>query len=576
MAESRTAFQDAVERARAAQSREGDPFTLCIVCGSTPLALRTRLVADLAERLPSRRIECTAKSVDELLAGHVAPVHGLAVVCEWPDLDPRLGVRRCGGWGGDAAADAVAAAELRLTMLAGKLEESSRTSRVALALPALALPPVFTTPRPAADPLALRLRSAVAAAAARCAASPRIAVLDAETIDVEAPLAARRDVAREIAYDMPFTPEHSSRLAAALAQLLVPALPLKGVITDLDDTLWRGLAGEVGPDGVTWDLDHGSQPHALYQQLLASLAVNGTLIAAASKNDPEVVSAVLRRNDLRLDPSAVFPVEVGWHPKSQMVERILAAWNVSADAVAFVDDSGFELAEIQSRHPSLVCLKFPAEPGAVLDLCRELRDRCGRAASSAEDRLRRAGLAAKARAEAERIASGTTMEDFLAGLRSRTTITFDCPTHAQRALELVNKTNQFNINGRRIDEIEWQRQLETPGTVLVTVGYEDRSGPLGVIGAMLASPRSEAVEVSAWVLSCRAFSRRVEHRMLRALFDRFRADAISVAYTPTPRNKPVREFLSAFAAVGDGGPVRVTQERFAAACPSLYDEVAYV
>lgn len=572
----RAAFQDAVERARAAQAREGDPFTLCFVCGSTPLALRTQLIAGLGERLPSRRIECAARSVDELLAGEAPSVHGLAVVCEWPDLDPRLGLRRCGGWGRDAAADAVAAAEVRLTMLADKLAEASRGSRVALALPTLALPPVFTTPRPAADPLALRLRAAVAAAAARCAASPRIAVLDAEALDLGSPLTARRDVAREIAYDLPFTPEHSSRLADALAKLLVPALPLKGVITDLDDTLWRGLAGEVGPDGVTWDIDHGSQPHALYQQLLAALAANGTLVAAASKNDPEVVAAVLRRTDLRLDANVVFPLEVGWHPKSQMVERILAAWNVSADAVAFVDDSAFELAEIQSRYPSLVCLKFPSDPAAVLELCRELRDRCGRAASGTEDRLRRAGLAAKARAEAERVASGTTMEDFLAGLRARTTITFGCSTHAGRALELVNKTNQFNINGRRIDEIEWLRRLEQPETVLVTVGYEDRSGPLGVIGAMLASPRDESVEVSAWVLSCRAFSRRVEHRMLRALFDRFHADTVSVAYTPTPRNKPVREFLSAFAAVGDGGPVRVTQERFAAACPSLYDEVAYV
>jgi FkbH-like protein len=351
-------------------------------------------------------------------------------------------------------------------------------------------------------------------------------------------------------------------------------LPLKGVITDLDDTLWRGLAGEVGPENVSWDLDHGSQPHALYQQLLASLAANGTLVAIASKNDPEVVAAALARSDLRLDPRAVFPIEVSWDAKSAAIDRILAAWNVSADAVAFVDDSAFELEQVRSRHPSLHCLRFPAEPAAVLELCRELRDSCGRMApASAEDRLRRDGLAAKARAEAERVASGTTMEDFLAGLRARTTVAFGRSAHERRAWELLNKTNQFNINGLRIDEISWQRQLEERGTVLITVGYEDRSGPLGVIGSMLATPRDGAVEVSAWVLSCRAFSRRVEHRMLRTLFDRFGAGTVSVAYVPTQRNSPVREFLSAFADVGESGPVRVTQERFEAGCPALYDEV---
>ena len=566
-------FQSSLERARAAQSRDGEVFNLCLVCGFTPMALRVQLVAAVADRLPSRRIECATSTIDELLEGRVPPAHGVAVACEWSDLDPRLGVRRAGGWGGDAAADAVATAEARLALLVDCVVAAAQRSRVALALPTLELPPVFATPAPAADPLALRLRAAVAAGAARCAAAPRVAVLERDALELESPLGARRDVARELAYDIPYTPEHSATLAEALARLTVPAMPLKGVITDLDDTLWRGLAGEVGADGVSWDLDHASQPHALYQQLLASLAANGTLVATASKNDPEVVAAVLERRDLRLDARALFPIEVGWHEKSAMIDRILAAWNVSADAVAFVDDSAFELEQVRSRHPSLVCLRFPQDPSDVLELCRELRDLCGRAAPSAEDRLRRDGLAAQARAEAERVASGTSMEDFLAGLRARTTIAFGQPEHTTRAWELVNKTNQFNINGQRIDEIAWQRQLEKPGTVLVTVDYEDRSGPLGVIGAMVAAPREEAVEVSAWVLSCRAFSRRVEYRMLRALFDRFRARTVSVIYTPTARNARVREFLGAFADVGENDTVRVPRERFDAACPHLYDEV---
>ncbi|HEX5046491.1 MAG TPA: HAD-IIIC family phosphatase [Gammaproteobacteria bacterium] len=566
-------FQRALELARAAQSRDGEPFSVRLVTGLVPLALRVQLVAALGERVTGRRIDCSAKTFDELLAGGTDEAHGLAVVCEWPDLDPRLGVRAAGGWGADAAADAVAAAEARLAILADRVLQAARTSRVALALPALDLPPIFATPSPAADPLALRLRAAVAATAARCAAAPRIAVLDSEALDRESPPAARRVVAREIAYNMPYAPQHSSRLAAALARLLVPPQPLKGVITDLDDTLWRGLAGEVGPENVSWELDRGSQPHALYQQLLASLAANGTLVAIASKNDPQVVAAALGRSDLRLDPRALFPIEVSWDAKSAAIDRILAAWNVSADAVAFVDDSAFELEQVRSRHPSLHCLRFPAEPEAVLDLCRELRDRCGRTASTPEDRLRRQGLAAKARAEAERVTSGTTMEDFLAGLRARTTVTIGRSAHAQRAWELLNKTNQFNINGLRMDEITWQRQLEELGTVLITVGYEDRSGPLGVIGSMLATPRDDAVEVSAWVLSCRAFSRRVEHRMLRTLFDRFGTGEVSIAYVPTVRNSPVREFLAAFADVGERGPVRITQERFEAGCPALYDEV---
>jgi hypothetical protein len=282
MSDPRAGYQDAIERARAAESRDGEAFALSFVCGFTPLVLRTQLVAAVADRVPGRRIECTTKTLDEWLTAGPASAHALALVCEWADLDARLGVRRLGGWGGEAAADAVAMAEARLAILVDRLHDVAQRSRVGFAPPSLVLPPVFSTPRPAADPLSLRLRAAVAQALARCASAPRIAVLDPEALDRESPMAARRDLAREIAFDMPFTVEHSAVLARALARLLVPDLPLKGVITDLDDTLWHGLAGEVGPEGVSWDLDHGSQAHGLYQQVLGSLAAHGTLIAAAS------------------------------------------------------------------------------------------------------------------------------------------------------------------------------------------------------------------------------------------------------------------------------------------------------
>jgi hypothetical protein len=156
MAAGPASFQDSLDRARAAQSRDGEVFNACLVCGFTPLALRVQLAAAVAECLPSRRIECATSSVDEFLEGRASAVHGVAVVCEWSDLDPRLGVRRAGGWGGDAAADAVATAETRLALLAECVASAAQQSRIALALPALELPPVFTTPRPAADPLALR------------------------------------------------------------------------------------------------------------------------------------------------------------------------------------------------------------------------------------------------------------------------------------------------------------------------------------------------------------------------------------------------------------------------------------
>ena len=148
-----------------------------------------------------------------------------------------------------------------------------------------------------------------------------VAVVDADVLARESPVASRHDVAEEIRTGFPYRREHADAVARALAAALTPAMPKKGLITDLDDTLWRGLLGEVGIDGVQWSLEHGAHLHAVYQQMLANMAERGVLIAIASKNDPALVADALRRDDLVLTPERVFPVRASWGPKSEAVRN---------------------------------------------------------------------------------------------------------------------------------------------------------------------------------------------------------------------------------------------------------------
>src|SRR5262249_38332555 len=155
--------------------------------------------------------------------------------------------------------------------------------------------------------------------------------------------------------------------------------PKKGLITDLDDTLWRGVLGEAGVRGITWDLDHHSLIHGLYQQLLGSLAEAGSLIAAASKNERGSGEPAVRRPDRGVPGRVLFPIEAHWGPKSESVERILRTWNVAADSVVFVDDSPIELAEVKAAYPSMVCLRFPTnDDQEALAFLGELRDLFGK------------------------------------------------------------------------------------------------------------------------------------------------------------------------------------------------------
>jgi hypothetical protein len=154
------------------------------------------------------------------------------------------------------------------------------------------------------------------------------------------------------------------------------------------------------------------------------------------------------------------------------------------------------------------------------------------------------------------------------------TLDFRVDVADARALELVNKTNQFNLNGRRYSEAQWRRLLERPGAFLLRVAYEDRFGPLGTIAVAAGHGDAELLRVDAWVMSCRAFSRRTEYQTLRVLFERFGATSIVFDYMKTDRNGPLQEFFAELLGSSPpAGGIRLRGKDFEAACPPLHHVV---
>jgi FkbH-like protein len=258
------------------------------------------------------------------------------------------------------------------------------------------------------------------------------------------------------------------------------------------------------------------------------------------------------------------------------VGRILKAWNIAADTVVFVDDSPMEVAEVQAAYPQMECLVFPRQdPQKFWAFLERLRDIFGKAAVQAEDALRLDSIRAARQAVAE---ADVSADEFLAAAEA--VVEFAAGAQPdERAFELINKTNQFNLNGRRWDAGEWSRYLAQPEAVLVTASYRDRYGPLGKIAALAARRSGPKIEVDAWVMSCRAFSRRIEHQFVRYLFDRMEADEIVFDFAATPRNGPARDFFRAWTGVEPDGRLTLRREEFESACPALFhkvDEAAHV
>jgi FkbH-like protein len=558
-------------------SQAGPAFDILLACGCTPLHLRTFLQAHLQQALPQRKV-----SVSDGLYGDLSgtleraagkSLAGIAVVLEWADLDQRLGYRSAAPWNDRAARDILTVAEATLQRLDAAIARIPREVRVALSPPTLPLPPLFHTAGWQASEMELLLDQKISSFLVQISNRAGLTAVNPLRLAQDSAFAARLDLKSELLIGFPYTLAHAEALAGLCARLLAPPARKKGIITDLDDTLWSGIVGEVGPEGVSWDLSQHQHLHALYQNLLSSLADAGVLVGVASKNDAATVEKAFQRDDILLSAPKVFPLEVHWGAKSKSVERILETWNITADSVIMVDDSPMELAEVAAAHPGIHCIPFPkGDYSAGLAMLRQIRDLCGSERISAEDSLRLESI--RQGAEFRRLTEdGSVPEDFLA--QADAAITFDfCPApEDSRVLELVNKTNQFNLNGVRRTETDWNSVNQQPESIVGVLSYKDKFGPLGKIAVFQGSRNGDTLSLNTWVMSCRAFSRRVEHQCLRVLFDRFGLSEIVVDFAPTAKNRPTQDFLETLTGSTPIGKVSLTRQQFDARCPVLYHRV---
>jgi FkbH-like protein len=569
---------DALAILREAPAAGDEPLPVLLACGFEPLHLRTFLAAHLQKRFPGRRLDVATGLYGDLAGTleRAGAVETAAVVIEWSDLDPRLDVRAAGGWSSALLPDVVRTAERAAARLQAGIAALAERCRVAVCPPTLPLPPVTATPAAQASPFEVELGAVVAALTAWAARQRRVRAVRAQRLDALSPPGERLDVASALGVGLPYRRAHAATVAALLAELLAGPAPKKGLITDLDDTLWRGLLGEVGVKGVTWQLRDGAHVHALYQGLLAALAEEGVLVAVASRNDAGLVEEALRRADLLLRREQLFPVEAGWGAKSEAVTRILRAWNIAAADVVFVDDTPAELAEVAAAHPGLEPVRFPADdPVAAWATLERLRDRFAKAAITGEDRLRAQSLPAAL--EAASAARSGSFERFLAEARAEITVDLRTDPEDPRALELVNKTNQFTLNGRRYSDGQWRALLARPGAFLLRAAYRDRFGPLGTIAVLAGRRDGATASVDVWVMSCRAFARRIEHQCLRQLAARLAADALVFDYVPSGRNGPVGDLFGALLGTPTpGGRLTLSRAALEAACPPLHHTIREV
>lgn len=311
------------------------------------------------------------------------------------------------------------------------------------------------------------------------------------------------------------------------------------IVLDLDNTLYQGVLGEDGLDGLVITDEH--------QKLLIELrrlASQGVLFAIASKNDQSDVEVLLDSGVLEpLTRSMLLAIKAGWNEKAESIAELLELSRLGASTVLFMDDNPGELASALMRIPGLRVAHAtdPVSSCSVVDWFPGV----WRSGSTAEDEGRTRDL--KANIQRAELAASLDPYAYLRDLAVEVNIDFSPHGSVARIAELSNKTNQFNLAFGRFSEAAVLQRIDTRGHFLAAASLRDRFADGGLIAVLSGYAEEEKLIVDEISISCRALGRGLENLIIASVLSTARAKLgtteVLLCFVPGPRNEPARMWL---------------------------------
>jgi FkbH-like protein len=334
---------------------------------------------------------------------------------------------------------------------------------------------------------------------------------------------------------------------------------IKCVVVDLDNTLWGGVIGDDGLDGIQISAHGEGEAFYRMQQYLRALKQRGIVLAVCSKNEmanallpfekhPEMV---LRREDF-----AVFVAN--WNDKAVNIRQIKQTLNIGFDSMLFLDDSPFERNLVRELLPGVVVPELPEDPADYVRAISALNP-FETTSFSAEDAQRTEMYRMQAERREEQ-AGFASVEEFLLSLDMRIAVGRFDAFHLPRISQLMQRSNQFNLTTRRLSEIECKALMENPDWLPLYAKLRDRLGDHGLISIVTVEVRPEDLAIRDWLMSCRVLGRGVEGFLMNRVVEHAQElglARVTAEYIPTAKNGMVKDFFGQFGfervAEGAGG-----------------------
>ena len=366
--------------------------------------------------------------------------------------------------------------------------------------------------------------------------------------------AERFHYAAKLDFDPRWLPDYLAPFRAAWRAANARAKKLLAL--DLDNTLWGGVIGDDGVEGIALGpASAAGEAFADWQRMLKGLAERGVVLAVCSKNAPEIAAtgfthpnSVLRREDF-----AAF--ECSWNDKAGGLRRIARALNLGLDSFVFADDNPVECALVRQELPEVAVVELGADPAQFVELF-DAGCWFDLPAYTSDDLGRAAAYTARAAALAEQ-ESATDIDAYLASLAMTGRLYRPEEADIARVAQLELKTNQFNLTTRRYAEAAIRDFMAREDALVLALRLADRFGDHGLVSTLIAFHEGDALRIDSWLMSCRVFARSAEQYILRGVI----AEALARGaarlvgeYQPTAKNDVVAGLYSKLGfEAGDGG-----------------------
>lgn len=324
----------------------------------------------------------------------------------------------------------------------------------------------------------------------------------------------------------------------------VVGLTKKCLVVDLDNTLWGGVLGDDGPGGIQIGPLYPGNCYVELQRAIKSLQRQGVVLGICSKNEQAIVDEVFDSHpELVLRTSDFVARAVNWERKDVNLQRMADDLNLGLQSFVYVDDSSFECEMIRQSLPDVQVVHVEGDPAGHL---ARLLQAGGFEVLATTTTDRERTDAYRSRAQRKEFASSfASADEYLRGLDLRVTVRVADDFSVPRLLQLALRTNQFNMVGGAHAEAQSRLMATSADHLLLGFEVADRFGREGIVGGVWIAKQSDCWLIENFIMSCRVFSRGVEHAVLQEIVDRAvveRVPRLEALFRPTERNRPAAAF----------------------------------